>query len=283
MIQFRYCLMVIGLLFLAGCHSKIKERNDKIYSRHLQKYITLTVISTPVPKDKGDFNLLLLNDGQDAEKLRVKQILDSLNKKKLIQPLLVVAIHAFDRISEYGVAGNPDYRGNGAAAEKYGNFIINELLPFVKKQSGVRKFHSVTLAGYTLGGLSAFDIAWDHADKIDNVGVFSGALGYTDKDVSDTGFSDEKNRIIFNKIKSSRKRPHLKYWFYAGGNEEITDRDHDGIIDVIDDTRDLIDLIKKKKVCPPGDISYTEVKDGKDDYTSWSYVFPQFLLWFAGK
>lgn len=283
MLRIRYFLMVTGLLFLAGCHSKVKERNDKIYSRHLQKYISLTVISTPPPKNKGDFNLLLLNDGQDVEKLRVKQIVDSLNRKDLIQPLLVVAIHAFDRTQEYGVAGNPDYRGNGAAAEKYANFIINELLPFVKKQSGVRKFNSVSIAGCGLGGLSAFDVAWDHADKLDKVGVFSGALGYANKDVSDSAYSDEKSRIIINKIRSSRKRPHLKYWFYAGGDEEITDRDKDGLIDVIDDTQDLIDLIKKKKVCPPGDIIYTEAKEGKDDYTSWSYMFPQFVLWAYGK
>jgi hypothetical protein len=34
-----------------------------VYSRHLQKHISITVISTTVPKNKSDFNLLLLNDG----------------------------------------------------------------------------------------------------------------------------------------------------------------------------------------------------------------------------
>ena len=283
MIKLQCFLIFTGLILLAGCRSKIKENKDEVYSRHLQKHINLTVISTSVPEDKNNFNLLLLNDGQDIEKSGIKNIIDSLKKKKLIQPLVVVAINAFDRMQEYGVAGNPDYQGNGASAEKYSNFIINELLPFIKKQSGVRKFNSVTIAGYGLGGLSAFDVAWDHADKIDRVGVFSGSLGISSKEKNDPSYSDDKNRILINKIRSSRKRPHLKYWFYAGGNEETSDRDKDGIINVVDDTRDLIDLIKKKKVCPPEDIIYTEIKEGKGNYDSWRKISPQFIIWAVGK
>ena len=67
MIKIQCFLIFTGIILLSGCHSKIKEHKDKVYSRHLQKHISLTVISTPVPKEKGDFNLLLLNDGQDIE------------------------------------------------------------------------------------------------------------------------------------------------------------------------------------------------------------------------
>ena len=35
-------------------------------------------------EDKKELNLLLLNDGQEIEKLRVKEIVDSLFTKKLI-------------------------------------------------------------------------------------------------------------------------------------------------------------------------------------------------------
>lgn len=276
-------LWFLFIFLLASCHHKIKETKDSVYSRHLQKHIDLTIISTQVPKEKNSFNLLLLNDGQDVEKLQVKKIVDSLYKKKLIQPLVVVAINAFARMQEYGVAGYPDYQSNGASAEKYSAFIDDELYPFIKKMTGVRKFNSITIAGCSLGGISAFDVAWDHADKIDKVAAFSGSFWLRDKDATDTTYSDDKDRIVINKIRSSRKRPHLKYWFYAGGNEEIADRDKDGIIDVIDDTKDLIELIKNKNVCPPQDIIYTEVKQGKHDYESWSKVFPQFLIWADGK
>ena len=113
--------------------------------------------------------------------------------------------------------------------------------------------------------------------------MLSGSFWFRDKDAADPDYSDDKDRIILNKIRSSRKRPHLKYWFYAGGKEETADRDKDGIIDVIDDTKDLVDLIKKKNVCPPQDVVYTESKDGQHNYDSWSRVFPQFLIWAVGR
>jgi enterochelin esterase-like enzyme len=254
--------LLVFIISFAACQSKTKERNDEVYSRHLQKHISLTVISTPVPKNKSDFNLLLLNDGQDIGKLRVKKIVDSLYSKKLIQPLIVVGINAFDRKEEYGVSGKPGY---GASAEKYEGFITGELLPFVKKKAAVRKFNSITLAGCELGGLSAFDVAWDNADKIDKVGVFSGAFGITNMDKNPPDSSAE-DRVIINKIRSSRKRPRLQYWFYAGANET-------------NNSQDLIDLIEKKNVANSGAITYVEEKDGSNDYESWSHVFAQFLIW----
>ncbi|MBC7687934.1 MAG: esterase family protein, partial [Aquabacterium sp.] len=253
----KYCLkmlfvLLISAVIFAGCKSKVKERDDEIYSRHLQQHVKLTIITTPLPDDKSDMNLLLLNDGQDAKNFGVKEILDSLYKKKLIEPLIVVAIHADDRLQEYGVNGVPDYKNNGSRADKYASFIDNELYDFVKKKAGVRKFKTVSIAGCSQGGLSALDIAWDNADKIDKVGVFSGSFWWRDKDASDGDYADDKDRIMQNKIRSSRKRRKLKYRFYAGNAEEKGDRDKEGIIDVVDDTKDLVEIIKKKNVCPPG-------------------------------
>ena len=267
------------LLVLVSCKSSIKEKSDEIYSRHLQKHVKLTIISTPLPKAKSDMNLLLLNDGQEIEYMRVKEIMDSLYDKKMIQPLIVVGIHAGDRMQEYGVANEPDYKNRGSSAGKYADFIANELYAFVKKKAGVRKFRSVVLAGYSMGGLSAFDIAWDHADKIDKVGVFSGSFWWRDKDVEAGSYSDDNDRIIINKIRSSRKKPKLQYWFYAGAREETSDRDKDGIIDAVDDTQDLIELIKSKKVCSSDDIVYTEDAMGVHDHSSWSHHFGEFLVW----
>lgn len=279
----KYLHIFLLLLAAFACKNKSKEIQDSVYSRHLQQHIKLTIINTPVPQDKNSFNLLLLNDGQDIDKLRVKEIVDSLYKKKLIQPLIVVGIHINNRVKELGVADNPDYNNNGTDAAKYSAFVYDELYFFIKKKTGVRKFNSITIAGCSLGGLSAFDIAWEHADRINNIGVFSGSFWYRDKDAAAPDYSDDKDRIILNKIKSSRKKPHLKYWFYAGDAEEKGDRDNDGIIDVVDDTKDLIALIKNKNVAPSEDIIFKEIKEGTHDYASWSKVFPEFLMWAVGK
>lgn len=277
----------LACLFVAaagiGCKNKVKLTADTIYSRHLQRHVTLSILNTPLPDQRALFNLLILNDGENFNQLKVQETTDSLNRKNLIAPLVIVGIHSGNRMQEYGVAGFPDYQKNGADAKKYAAFVADELLPFVRKRSGVRKFASVIVAGCSLGGLSAFDIAWNNADKFDKVGVFSGSFWWRDKDVSTPGYTDETDRIMLKVVRQSRKKPHLKYWFYAGGMEEEGDRDHDDVIDVIDDTRDLIGIIKSKNVAAADDIVYKEVKEGRHDYASWSRAFPDFLIWAAGK
>lgn len=275
--------LVLWLVSAIGCKSKIRQQDDELYSRHLQRQVKLTIISTPMPADKTEMNLLILNDGQEVGQFKVREILDSLYSKKLIRPVLIVAIHAGDRMKEYGVDGNPDFLKRGDKADSYDAFINNELYPYAKKNATVRKFKSVVIAGCSQGGLSAFDIAWNHADKIDKAGVFSGSFWWRDKDDKAADYTDEKNRIMLSKIKSSKKKPELKYWFYAGGKEEEGDRDKDGIIDVVDDTKDLVEIIKNKNICLPDDISFVEDASGRHDYTTWSKQLPGFLIWAFGK
>ncbi len=277
-------IALLTLVFMSSaCKKKIKVQQDELYSRHLQAHVKLTIISTPAPDEKDDMNLLLLNDGQDVEQFRTAAILDSLWNKKLIGPLLVVAIDAGKREDWYGVAGYPDYENRGGKADKYAAFIDNELYAYIKKKAGVRKFNSVVIAGASLGGLSAMDIAWNNADKIDKVGVFSGSFWWRDIDATNPAYTDAANRIMLKQIQSSRKRPHLKYWLYAGLQEEKGDRDKDGLIDVADDTKDLADIITSKNICPPGDIVYVQSATGRHDYASWSAVLPGFLIWAFGK
>lgn len=275
-------LLAIQLAF-SNCKSKIKQQDDELYSRHLQRHVKLTIINTPIPDDKSQLNLLLLNDGQDINKFCVKAILDSLYEKNLIRPVTVVGIHAGDRMKEYGVADQPDYKNRGDKAGDYDEFINDEIYPYAKKKAGVRKFSSVVIAGCSLGGLSAFDVAWNHSDKIDKVGVFSGSFWWRDKDNKAADYSDDNNRIMQAKIRSSKKKPHLLYWFYVGGKEEEGDRDKDGIIDAVDDTRDLVTLIKSKNICAPEDIVSTEDANAKHDWPYWSAQLPAFLVWAFGK
>jgi enterochelin esterase-like enzyme len=257
----------------------VKQNDDTLYSKHLQRNVKLHILHTPPPSDRSFFNLLILNDGQDMDKLHVKKTVDSLYKKGEILPLVIIGVEAGDRMQEYGVADKPDYLGRGSKAGLYDAFINDELYPYAKKESGVRKFRSVVMAGCSMGGLSAFDIAWNHPDKISKVGVFSGSFWWRDKSSDDSSYSDEKNRIMYSKLKASRKKPGLQYWFYAGAAEEKSDRDKDSIIDVIDDTKDIINLLIKKNVATTDGIVYKELPNGIHDYSSWSMVFPEFLIW----
>jgi predicted alpha/beta superfamily hydrolase len=273
----------LNLLFLFAACKKVKQTDDSLFSKNLQRNVKLHILHTPPPSDRSLYNLLILNDGQDLEKLRVKESMDSLYKADKILPLVIIGVEAGDRMQEYGVTDKPDYLGRGKQAALYDAFINSELYPYAKKETGVRKFQSVAMAGCSMGGLSAFDISWNHPDKISKVGVFSGSFWWRDKASEDSSYSDEKNRIMYSKLKASRKKPGLQYWFYAGAAEEKGDRDKDSIIDVIDDTKDIISLLERKNVVGAEGIVYRESPTGIHDYSSWSAVFPDFLVWAFGK
>jgi enterochelin esterase-like enzyme len=270
---------LLGFLFLSCACKRVKQTDDELYSRHLQRKVKLHILHTPPPADRSVYNLLILNDGQEMDSLGVKEAMDSLYKAGRILPLVVIGVEAGDRMKEYGVTDKPDYLGRGARAGFYDAFINDELYPYAKKNSGLRKFRSVVIAGCSLGGLSAFDIAWNHPDKISKVGVFSGSFWWRDKASEDSSYSDEKNRIMISKLKASRKKPGLQYWFYAGAAEEKEDRDKDSIIDVIDDIKDVIALLEKKNIVSPGGLQYKESPTGIHQYSSWRQVFPEFLVW----
>ncbi|MEO8768917.1 MAG: alpha/beta hydrolase-fold protein [Ferruginibacter sp.] len=263
---------VYFLLFLvafSACKSSIKEQSDKVYSRHLQRHVDLTIISTRMPEEKSDMNLLLFNSGNELEQMNAKEIIDSLNRKKLIQPLVFVAIHGNEK-EDYGMSNLAGSKNKGNKADKFNEFVMDELYPLIKKKTVVRKFNSIAICGNSLAGISAFDIAWQNADKIDKVGVFSGDFDYAGKqDVN----SDQPNAVL-QEISSSRKRPKLAYWFYAAENADSS---------ILNNTKELIDIIDKKNNGSKTDIQFITDKTGNNDIHSWRHHFAEFLLWAYGK
>src|SRR6185437_8568661 len=132
----------------------------------------------------------------------IKNVIDTYYNKKLIKPLIVVGVEAFDPEQEFGVAGCTE-NNKGILAIKYDNFIVNELLPFIKKKSGVKKFNSITIAGSGRSGISAFDIAWENWQIFDRVGY----LGDLNHSLNDTDY-----KLLAQKITQSRKKPRLQFW-----------------------------------------------------------------------
>ncbi|MBC7534821.1 MAG: hypothetical protein H7258_03920 [Ferruginibacter sp.] len=266
-VNLRY--LIVAALFFSGCKTAVKQQEDKIYSRHLQRHVELTIINTPMPDEKSNMNLLLFNDGNDLQNTGAKEIIDSLYGINLLQPLVLVGIHSNEKdelgLSEITYAGN-----TGSKAAKYNRFVINELYPFIKKKTGVRKFRSVVICGYSLGGISAFDIAWENADKIDKAGIFSVNLDYARQNPA--GIADSVN-IVLQKIKSSKKRPKLQYWFYAG---------EDGDSSIFKNSQALIGIIGQKNTGTAADIKFLPVKGGSNNMSAWRQHFAAFLLWAFG-
>jgi hypothetical protein len=233
----------------------------------------------PVNVEHPDqMSLLLINDGQDLPKMPFEEILNDLLQQEMIEPVLCVGIHCGpERKMEYGVAGRPDYKGRGAKAGAYTSFVFNELLPHIHKTYNVPSFKEKSFAGFSLGGLSALDIVWNHPYEFANVGVFSGSLWWRSRGYRE-GYDDNKHRIMHQQIKKGKFYPWLKFFFECGALDEIADRNNNGVIDAIDDTLDLIKELQKKGY-DEASIQYLELEDGTHDVPTWARAFPDFLKW----
>ncbi|WP_439694722.1 alpha/beta hydrolase [Mucilaginibacter sp. AW1-7] len=260
----------------------IIEKTITINSALLKREVLCTLLIPDEQEIAEQLNLLLLNDGQELENLSLNQTLEQLYNANRIKPLLVAAVHAGeDRLQEYGVAGRPDFKKRGAKADIYTQFIITELLPQIKAGTDIHEFESTAFAGFSLGGLSAFDICWNNADVFDKVGVFSGSFWWRSKDLA-KGYTDN-DRIAHTLIRETEGKPGLKFWLQTGTKDETSDRNKNGIIDAIDDTIDLIKELEAKGYSRPADIQYVEVVGGSHNTETWGRVMGKFLCWAFGR
>ena len=83
-------------------------------------------------------------------------------------------------------------------------------------------------------------------------------------------------------VGNGEKKEGLKFWFQAGTLDEKSDRNNNGIIDAIDDTIHLINILKYKGYNPE-DIKYVEVQGGRHNFRTWAKILPDFLTWAFGK
>lgn len=264
--------------------AEIVPERQTLNSVFLQREVLIDFYFPPGKNNLRDSDLLLINDGQDLIKMDFKTILKNLYKKNAIMPLFCVGIHCgSDRKNEYGTANFLNDKGQGAKAEMYSRFVLEELIPFIRKKSGADNFKSKSFCGFSLGALSALDIVWNHADEFLNVGAFSGSFWWRSVSQDNLDFDESSHRIMHNQIKNGNYYPWLKFFFETGTLDETADRNNNGIIDSIDDTTSLINELVKKGYNPENDIRYIELKDGTHDVITWGRAFPEFLKWCWGK
>jgi len=266
----------------ADAEMTITENKITINSELLGREVACTILMPDELDAAQPVNLLLMNDGQETDALELKSTLEKLHNSRSIKQTIVVGINAGEeRLQEYGVAGRPDYKKRGAKADIYTDFIKSELLPALKEVLPVHDFEVTAIAGLSLGGLTALDIAWNNPELFNKVGIFSGSLWWRSKELG-KGYT-EADRIAHAMINEATGKPELKFWFQTGTKDETADRNKNGIIDSIDDTIDLIRELENKGYTRPEDIAYIEVVGGKHDAATWAKAMPKFLVWAFGK
>lgn len=256
------------------------EKLTGIFTKILQRNVEVEILSPPVLDPGKKYPLLILNDGQDSEAVKVKSAIEELVATKVIPEIIVAGITAADRMQEYGVAFRHDYHGRGKSAKAYAEYITKELLPYLAYRYPITD--DVTqraMAGYSLGGLSAIDIVWNHPELFGKAGVFSGSFWWRKRDSSSFFYSDYRDRLMHLQVRRGKFKPGLKFWFQTGTRDEASDRNRNGVIDSIDDTMDLITELTRKGYRPFHDIHYLEIKDGLHHPGTWAEAMPHFLRW----
>ncbi len=253
-----------------------------LYSAFLKRPVKLEVIDFKINSISGKQGLLLLNDGQDLEKMRISKSVEHLTLTGAIIPTTIVSITAGERKSEYGVADEPDYLGRGAKAGLYNNFIINELMPYINSLTG--KYFSpdsTAFAGCSLGGLSALDIVVSNPNHFGMAGVFSGSLWWRRKSYLE-GYTDI-DRIIHHKVNLTTLKDHFRCWLMAGTYDENNDRNRSGVADAVEDTLDMYELLAEKMKDPSKNLHLRIIEEGSHDTETWANHFPDFLHHCFGK
>jgi len=159
----------------------------------------LKIITTPMPDEKTNMNLLLVQ-GDLTEKFAVKDMLDSLWKDKLIEPLTLVAVDL--ESSKF-----KSLMSTGKREMAYENFIVRELITFAKKKTVIRKFNTIGLYGDYPMAEFVLTTSWDHQDKINICGV------------ADLMNDTSRAANALRKLQSSRKLPKMEIFAQATPNE----------------------------------------------------------------
>ncbi len=252
-----------------------------VYSKHLDNQRDIQVFLPPNYHDSQDrsYKSLYINDGQDMEVLRLRETLARLYQRQQIEPLVVIAVPTnAERLHEYGTAVAPNAQNLGTKAPEYARFIVEEVVPLIRSKFAVSELGMDTaVLGASLGGLSAFDLAWNYPDLFGVAGVFSGSFWW--RAASDETHITPGKLIVHEMVRQGTYQLGWRAWFEAGTHDERSDRDNNGVIDAIQDTLELIDELELLGYQRGADVEYVEVENGRHDWSTWAEVLPDFLRW----
>ena len=210
------------------------------------------------------YPVLYLHDGQNVfdaatsfagVEWGVDETAQRLIGKGLIEPLIIVAVFNMgeDRIHEYahtrGVYDHTSERKKRSRglARQYGDFLINELKPYIDKKYRTKRGAEFTgLGGSSLGALVTLAIGVLYPQAFTRLIVMSPSIWWDD-------FS------IYRLVDSIGDKPPLKIWLDTGTNEPGWER-----------ARTLRDILIEKGWKLFNDLQYTEVEGGDHNEAAWA-------------
>ncbi|HEV2095166.1 MAG TPA: alpha/beta hydrolase-fold protein [Chthoniobacterales bacterium] len=210
------------------------------------------------------YPVLYLHDGQNVfdaatsfagVEWGVDETAERLIGKGLIEPLIIVAVFNMgeDRIHEYaptrGVYDHTSERKKRSRglARQYGDFLIDELKPFIDKKYRTKPGAEFTgLGGSSLGGLVTLAIGILYPQAFTRLMVMSPSIWWDDF-------------AIYRLVDWIDDKPPLKIWLDTGTNEEGWAR-----------TRSLRDRLVEKGWRLHDDLHYLEIEGADHSEGAWA-------------
>jgi predicted alpha/beta superfamily hydrolase len=210
------------------------------------------------------YPVLYMHDGQNVfdaatsfagVEWGVDETAQRLIRQKLIEPLIVVAVAntGDDRIHEYaptaGVidAGAKRKKRSRGLARVYGQFLIEELKPYIdKKYRTQREAGSTGIGGSSLAGLATLTLGILFPQVFTRLMVMSPSIWWDDF-------------AIYRLVDSIEHKPPLKIWLDTGTAEPGWQH-----------ARELRDGLIEKGWRPDIDLSYLEAAGGDHSEAAWA-------------
>jgi predicted alpha/beta superfamily hydrolase len=221
-----------------------------------------------------------LFDGADASfgrEWQVDETTDRLVAEGRIPEVIVVGIDSTPaRIDEYTPTEAEGFTGpNGERGGKgplYTRFLVEEVKPYIDSHYRTRCGpESSAVLGSSLGGLISLDIGWRHPEVFGRVGALSPSFWWNQRDT-----------LARLQQAGESAMPRSRVWIDAGTREENDDRDDDGLIDMVDDAREVRDRLLALGHGFGDTLGGLEVKDALHDEASWAERFGDLLIFLFG-
>ncbi len=236
----------------------------QFHSRFLPNDRDVSVYVPPGYNDEPGRNypVLYLQDGQNlfdprtsfipGRTWQVAETADAEIASGAVQPLIIVGIAntGEHRLAEY--THTRDWKMGGGDADKYGNLLVNDLLPWIASNYRVRQGAGDTgLGGSSLGGLVTLYLGLNYPDVFGKLAVMSPSVWWNHRSI--IGVVDEREPKLV-------RRPRI--WLDVGdaeGRRTLADTD-----------------LLNRRLHASGwrteqDLHYERVQGGTHDETAWSH------------
>lgn len=188
----------------------------------------------------------------------IDETAEQLMRRGLMKDAIIVGVeNTRDRMSEYTHVADPEY--GGGKGDKYAQFLMKELMPFVNENYRTKAGPENTgIAGSSLGALSALSIRLAHPETFGLLGPMSPSIWWANKD------------IITQYDKAPKPDGPCRIWLDIGTRESQADENHNGIPDAVENAREFGNKLLEKGYIFGKELFYYEDPGATHSEGSWA-------------